>query len=1155
MLTYVLDLDSLKELTILIQMNQAVPFKSGRRRQGALHLLLLLALFVVALEVPGQVPTVTNLLQLRQVSQQSLRSVADLSLTGIVGVVSTQNNVLVLQDSGVTEQLELEALSVELHPGQIVRLEGKECEVIRRRTGIGLRRLPLVDDDGQHGVKEKSASAQLPVGKYPIIVEWFNAGGAAKLSVEYAGPGFGRRKIPDALLNRDESSPAGGVGGSLTGLNVKTYEGSWRALPDFGSWPESGSGTVTNFFLSAEAQGEHVAWVFSGVLTVTQAGSDTFYLNSDDGSKLYLGEAKPRVEVIGETLSPVPRPIFVGQIAGTNDPGRWATVEGVVRFISPSGRRLELDLRSPSNNRIQVDVMDGAGLPPGILLDSKVRLTGVARQVLSAGGQSILGLLTVSDVSDVQLLELPNETWQEHPLRSITNAFSVPLPDAIARVAGILHSNTDGKSFFLSDATGKILLRDLVPPTVMPQGPVEALGVPVVEGPNFIFKNACLRVIYANAVTKLPLLTSAQRVLQLPRAEAARGYPVHLRGVITCIWPDDPRNYVLQDATHGVFLQQSNLFLADRPQFGEFWDVQGVTGGGYFSPSIEVRSMQRISDGRLPEPQRAEWDQLSNGSLDNQYVEIEGVILRVETNTLTLLAHSGKIKIIAFGESPPGLNRFENKLVRLRGCLQAVWDGQTHQFKRGEIRLANIAINTDRTFAADPFAAPEKTVSQLRLYDLQANAFRRVKISGQFLQRRANDCFMMNGTNGLRFIPNAETHFAPGDLIDVTGVADLRGVAPVLREAVARKAGVKDLPAPQQLRADNLVLPQDDATRVLVEGSLLEVIPGRDELVLELRAGSRTFAARVPVAAAASSLEPGSKLRVTGIYVWQPVATDGDATGDAFELLVRSPLDLEVLSRPPWWTFKKLLLALGMLAGVLALAGVWIILLRRQVERRTAQLERATRQREQAERARALDEERLRIARDLHDDLGSSLTEITLLGGMSLAEKEAGRGDVISQIVKKARDSVNALDVIVWAVNPKENTLQSLADYLASFADEFLTASGISCRMNLPVSFPAAMLDGRTRHDLFLATKEALHNAVRHAGATEVELSVALESGRLVITVTDNGAGFAPDTKGSAHGLGNMQGRLVKLGGQCHILSTPGGGTAVKLELELPSAG
>ena len=1136
-------------------LNQTVLLMTGHHRRVVIRNLVFLAFFLFAIEAYALVPTATNLWQLREVGQQRLGSVADISLTGVVCVASTPNHLLVLQDKGVTEQVELDSLSVELHPGQIVKLAGKECEVIRRRTGIGLRRLPLVNNDGQHVKQTKSATAYLSAGKYPITVEWFNAGGTAKLSLEYSGPGFARRKIPDALLSYDELSPANGTGGAGAGLKFNSYEGYWRSLPDFGSWPESGIGTTTNFILNAKIQNEHVALVFSGFLTVSQAGNYTFYLDSDDGSKLYLGEARPRIEEIGEALTPVPRPIFVGQIAGTNDPGRWATVEGMVRFISQSGRRLELDLRSPSNNRMQVDIMDGTGLPPGLLLDSKVRLTGVARQVLSAGGQSILGLFTVGDVRAVQLLEVPNGTWQEHPLQTITNALAAALPDTIARVSGLMRPSDDGKSIVLSDDTGSILLLGMPTPTVMPQGTVEALGVPVVEGTKHFLKNACVRIIYANAVTKLPLLTSAQQVLQLPRAEAARGYPVHLRGVITCIWPDDPRNYVLQDAAHGVFLQQSNLFLTDRPQFGEFWDVQGVTGGGYFSPLIEVRSMERMSDGRLPEPQRAEWDQLSNGSLDNQYVEIEGVVLRVETNTLTLQAHSGKLKIIAFGKCPPALARFENKLVRLRGCLQAVWDGPTHQIKPGEIRLANIAINTDRTFAADPFAAPEKTVAQLRLYDLQANAFRRVKISGQFLQRHANDCFMVSGTNGLRFIPAAETHFVPGDLVNVTGVADLRGVAPVLREAVARKTGTAALPAPQRLRAENLAEPEHDATRVLMEGTLLEMIPARDELVLELRAGARTFAARLAAPAALDRLEPGSQVLVTGVYVWQPVAADGGATGDAFELLVQSPLDLKVLSRPPWWTFKKLLLALGILAGGLTLAGVWIVLLRRQVERRTAQLERATRQREQAERARALDEERLRIARDLHDDLGSSLTEITLLGGMSLAEKEAGRGDGIAQIVKKARDSVNALDVIVWAVNPKENTLQSLADYLASFADEFLTASGISCRMNLPVSFPAAMLDGRARHDMFLASKEALHNAVRHAGATEVELSVALEAGRLVITVKDNGTGFAPDTKSSAHGLGNMQGRLAKLGGQCHIDSTPGGGTTVKLELALPSAG
>jgi signal transduction histidine kinase len=273
-----------------------------------------------------------------------------------------------------------------------------------------------------------------------------------------------------------------------------------------------------------------------------------------------------------------------------------------------------------------------------------------------------------------------------------------------------------------------------------------------------------------------------------------------------------------------------------------------------------------------------------------------------------------------------------------------------------------------------------------------------------------------------------------------------------------------------------------------------------------------------------------------------------------FDLLLSSPLDVQVLAKAPWWTFRRLLLAIGVLMGLLGLAGVWILLLRGQISSRTAQLESANREREKAERARVLDEERLRIARDLHDDLGSSLTEITMLGSMGLNESKDTRGDYISQIVKKARTSVTALDVIVWAVNPRENTLQSLADYLAGFADEFLNSSGIACRIVMPVSFPSITLEGRTRHELLLAAKEALNNSVRHGLPMEVELGVALEEEQLSITVRDNGVGFDPSAKNSSHGLGNMRGRLEKLGGQCQIESAVGRGTLVTLRLPLSVA-
>jgi signal transduction histidine kinase len=147
------------------------------------------------------------------------------------------------------------------------------------------------------------------------------------------------------------------------------------------------------------------------------------------------------------------------------------------------------------------------------------------------------------------------------------------------------------------------------------------------------------------------------------------------------------------------------------------------------------------------------------------------------------------------------------------------------------------------------------------------------------------------------------------------------------------------------------------------------------------------------------------------------------------------------------------------------------------------------------------------------------------------------------------------LDVIVWAVDPEENSLQSLADYFSGFADEYLSNSGIVCRFDIPVAFPAIALHGRLRHDLFLAVKEVLHNIARHSRASEVQFLMALRAGELEITIADNGTGFERGVQRGGHGLKNLAGRLQKLGGTCWIDSGMGAGTTVKIQLPLPAAG
>jgi signal transduction histidine kinase len=191
----------------------------------------------------------------------------------------------------------------------------------------------------------------------------------------------------------------------------------------------------------------------------------------------------------------------------------------------------------------------------------------------------------------------------------------------------------------------------------------------------------------------------------------------------------------------------------------------------------------------------------------------------------------------------------------------------------------------------------------------------------------------------------------------------------------------------------------------------------------------------------------------------------------------------------------------------------------------------------------------------LHDDLGSSLTEINVLAstGQRPHSNEASQANLFHAIAGKARSLIAALDVIVWAVDPEDNLLQSLADYLSGYAEEFFSHTNIACRFKVPVSFPQVILDGRVRHDLLLAVKEALNNVVRHAEATEVEFRMEVAGGGLKIEIIDNGKGFESGTEKGRHGLKNLSSRLLTLGGSCTVESRVAGGTVVTIRLPLPS--
>ena len=235
---------------------------------------------------------------------------------------------------------------------------------------------------------------------------------------------------------------------------------------------------------------------------------------------------------------------------------------------------------------------------------------------------------------------------------------------------------------------------------------------------------------------------------------------------------------------------------------------------------------------------------------------------------------------------------------------------------------------------------------------------------------------------------------------------------------------------------------------------------------------------------------------------------------------------------------------------------------------RGAEARKMRRRVELAERERAVEQERARIARDMHDSLGANLTEIAMLSELAQnpeARPEQAASD-INRISTRARELTRSLDEIVWAINPRNDTMENFVSYTCNFAENYLRLARIACRLDVPERLPDVTLGTNVRHNLFLVVKEAVNNIVKHAGASEVWIKISASPGNLAVAIEDNGKGFAaPSANGNGrpgddvphngpaprNGLVNMRHRMETIGGRFFAQSQPGRGAQLLLEIEL----
>lgn len=210
---------------------------------------------------------------------------------------------------------------------------------------------------------------------------------------------------------------------------------------------------------------------------------------------------------------------------------------------------------------------------------------------------------------------------------------------------------------------------------------------------------------------------------------------------------------------------------------------------------------------------------------------------------------------------------------------------------------------------------------------------------------------------------------------------------------------------------------------------------------------------------------------------------------------------------------------------------------------------------ERLEREHALEKERARISRDMHDELGGSVTGINLL--VQRLRDQAPAGDLVGLLERRVRRLTLELERVVWTVSPRNSSLDQLAAFIERFAHNLCADSPVRCRVTGREDIPARPLNPEYQHQVLAVTKEAINNVLKHSGAGEVALAMGFADGTFTLSVRDNGRGFVPEAQEHAerNGLRNMRTRMAEVGGAIEIRSAPGAGTEIALRVPIGSAG
>jgi signal transduction histidine kinase len=697
-------------------------------------------------------------------------------------------------------------------------------------------------------------------------------------------------------------------------------------------------------------------------------------------------------------------------------------------------------------------------------------------------------------------------------------------------------------------------------------------------------------------------------VKNLTADEVDRGLPVRIRGVVTWHWQPQRVHLMVQDESAGIWINVKQAFESGLWQgtaedqaaieVGSEVEIDGVVDRGGFAPTVLPRQIRAVGRSPLPAPKPIDDVRLFSGCDNCLRIIVTGVVQSVETVDevgipcllLTMVRPAGRLLAIvpveAWQGTPEGL---------VDATVQLTCIGGSAVNSRGQFLYPRLlAVGSDclevvSPAPSSPFESPRIGLDTLAQFSPEPRGAHRVRSEGTVTHAVPGRFFyVQEESTGVRVTTRSQEILSLGDRVEIAGFIDRSRDFAGLSDAVVRVISHGAAPDPRRLspneiieisrqaiRTGRLASPGDfDGCVIRFPGRLIEIERATEDSLLVLACEGTNVVARIPhdQFSRLSPLAAGAELDVTGIVEIELARPSTRVSGrhilgnegtiERLSLRLRSADDVRVLQAAPWWTARRLAVALATSAAVLLGSLAWVGMLQRQVAMQSQRLAgEMQKRRDAAVEFQASLRERNRLAANLHDTLLQSLAGAGFqldTCRRAVARQDLGdTSDHLDVARRMLKHAVGELRGSVWALRTMPMAGQTFSDAVAALVNHL--GSGHAAKISVSCDGEPFEIPNFVAGNLLLVAQEAIRNALHHGQPKTVDVQIDYDaaSREVTITVADDGSGFAVGAEvGPAQGHFGMQGmreRITSLGGTLAIDSRPGEGTRVTAVIASPA--